>query len=230
MGVIDLRCTRPRMMLCSFIFRRGNSHVRKQTCFFTGHRPPSDTHLSPMCRPLPRQPLRQIVLLPRSVSLHGLRSIDLPREPARYRGLPTRTEGQALPYGYPGRCLQKYSRRCKRGTRLAHLRRLCPIPDRYCPSTSMPTRSWGSTPPRSISVFRFSLGRSSVLPSLPSSSIPCWIYGAISQLLSISPTASCTTSTSSTSCCQSPEPSISWIAAMSISNGFSRSTWQGHSS
>ena len=49
-------------------------------------------------------------------------------------------------------------------------------------------------------------------------------------LLSISPMASCTTSTSSISCCQSPEPSISWIAAMSISNGFSRSTWQGHSS
>ena len=45
MGVIDLRCTRPRMMFSSFIFRRGNSHVRKQTCFFTGHRPPSDTHL-----------------------------------------------------------------------------------------------------------------------------------------------------------------------------------------
>ena len=107
------------------------------------------------------------------------------------------------------------------------------------PVHSMPTRSLGSTlttpstpstPPRSISVFRSSLGRSSVLPSLPSSSIPCWIYGAISRLLSRSPTASCTMSTSSTSCCQSPEPSISWIVAMSISNGFSRSTWQGHSS
>ena len=134
MGVIDLRCTRPRMMLSSFIFRRGNSHVRKQTCFFTGHRPPSDTHLSPMCRPLPRQPLRQIVLLPRSVSLHGLGSIDLPREPARYRVLPTRTVRTSSTI-WAGRCLQKYSRRCKRGTRLAHLRRLCPIPDPYCPST-----------------------------------------------------------------------------------------------
>jgi len=65
MGVIDLK--RVQVSQDDFLFSfEGDTHVRKKTCFFTGHRPPSDAHLSPMCRPLPRQPLRQIVLLPRS--------------------------------------------------------------------------------------------------------------------------------------------------------------------
>ena len=57
--------------------------------------------LAPLRPPLRRRSQAAKLLLPRSVSVHGLRAADLSREPARHRGLPARPAHQALPHGHP---------------------------------------------------------------------------------------------------------------------------------
>ena len=135
MGVTDLRCTRPRMMLSSFIFRRGNSHVHRQTRFFPDHGSPSHAELPPVCCPLSRRALCEAVWLPRPILGHGLRPVDLPRESARDRSLSACTSKQAVSHGsaFPERGAQ-YSVQSQRTPRLAHLRRFRPVLDPYRPS------------------------------------------------------------------------------------------------
>src|SRR5271157_1946531 len=55
--------------------------------------------VSPLCEPLCGRTEGEVVLLPRSVSVHGLRTVDLPGGSARYRSLSARPALQALSPG-----------------------------------------------------------------------------------------------------------------------------------
>src|SRR5713101_7464678 len=57
--------------------------------------------VSPMRRTLPGQLQAQEFLLLGPVSLHGLRTANLSREPARHRSLSARESNQALSPGHP---------------------------------------------------------------------------------------------------------------------------------
>src|SRR5688572_8094441 len=69
----------------------------------------------------------QDLLLPRPISLDGVRAIDLSREFARYRSVPESPRKKALPHGYQEPGIAQHTGRCQRESRLAHLRRLCPV-------------------------------------------------------------------------------------------------------
>ncbi len=63
--------------------------------------------------------------------LYGLRTADLPRKPARHRGVSARTTHQALSHGSSRHGEPKRTGRCQRVARLAHLCRVRPCPDPY---------------------------------------------------------------------------------------------------
>ena len=108
------------------------------------------------------------VLLLGPVSVHGLCPVDLPREPARHRGVPAALQRQALPHGH-SRQVSRSTLADANETRLAHLRRLRPDPDPRRPDHSMwanpgldlDTRSTPWTPPPSTCACRCFPGRSS---------------------------------------------------------------------
>ena len=69
------------------------------------------------------------VLASRSVSVHGFRTTDLPRESARHRNLSARPPSQALPFGHTRQHRQEYAGRCQRAARLPHLHGFRDEPD-----------------------------------------------------------------------------------------------------
>ena len=73
----------------------------------------------------------QVVLLSRSVSVHGVRAADLSGEPARHRSVSARPALQALSPGDSLDGRAQHAGQCQRGARLAHLRRLRAEPDRH---------------------------------------------------------------------------------------------------
>src|SRR5438046_9988811 len=64
---------------------------------FTVDQLPSRSRVSSLCRPLRRGPPTAGVFLLGSVSDDGLCSVDLPRKPSRYRGVPSLPPGATLP-------------------------------------------------------------------------------------------------------------------------------------
>ena len=153
----------------------------------------------------------QELLVSGSVSVHGVRTTDLSREPARHRGESASTVRKALPLGDSRRRCPQHSRQRQCDPRLAYLRELRGALDRYrtrlvCRGAvwrgSWPRRFTRSTQRPSICVCRFFRGRRFARRRRPSSCIRCSICAAISQALFISPTARCTRSTCSTCCCQ----------------------------
>ena len=73
----------------------------------------------------------EVVLVPRSVPVHGVRATDLSAEPARHRGVSARPAPEALAPrdSFDGRT--QYARQCKCGARLAYLFRFRARPDRH---------------------------------------------------------------------------------------------------
>ncbi len=99
-------------------------------------------HVCPLRRAIRWGPLRQDLDLRRAISRHGLCAIDLPREPARRRGLPAGARGQALSHGLPDSGAPLDPGRCQRVTRLAYLCRVRPALDRPGPQ-ALPQRGSG---------------------------------------------------------------------------------------
>ena len=81
-------------------------------------------------RSLRRRSLREVDDMRRSIPRDGLCATDLPREPARHRGLSVGTGCQALPHGVRARDQALDAGRCQRDARLAHPCRIRPVPDR----------------------------------------------------------------------------------------------------
>jgi hypothetical protein len=124
---------------------RGERHVHRQARLCAGDGARADAQLSPVCAALPRQSQEQILHLPRPIPVHGLRPAHLSRESARHRSLPTRRAQQALPHGHSRGHLPKHAGQREQGPRLAHLRRVCPNPDRNRPAPLCGRRLRGRT-------------------------------------------------------------------------------------
>ncbi len=125
----DARRRQPLPQICGW---RLTAHVHRQTRLLPSHRAHAVAHLPRVRAALRRQPQGQVVYLSRSVPLHGIRTTHRPREPAGYRGLPSRPAQEALPHGDPRWDLAQYPGQCQQGARLAHLCRLRPSPDPDC--------------------------------------------------------------------------------------------------
>src|ERR1017187_3102110 len=98
----------------------------------TGGLPP-DLPVSNLRRSIPRQSLRQRILLLGSVPFSGLCSAHLPRKSPRYRSLSARPATQALSYGFPGASFSQHVGPRQRASRLADLRRFRAGPDYHRP-------------------------------------------------------------------------------------------------
>ncbi|OQC53476.1 MAG: hypothetical protein BWX54_02404 [Verrucomicrobia bacterium ADurb.Bin018] len=95
--------------------------------------------------PLRRQPSRALAAHLRAVPRHGVRPADLSRELARHHHLSRGRRPQTLSQRHPPNRGPQHAGRCQRETRLAHLRRLRPRPDRAgCRSLCRRT-FWGRT-------------------------------------------------------------------------------------
>src|SRR5512135_3326502 len=79
--------------------REGVNHVHRQARFLSGDGASTAPRFPSVRRSLQWQLQGQGVLLPRPVSLYGLCSTDLSREPAGHRILFAGTEEQALSHG-----------------------------------------------------------------------------------------------------------------------------------
>src|SRR6266567_2736487 len=108
-------------------------------CFLSAFGFPPDLPVSDLRRSLPRQSLRQGLLLLGSVPLSPVRSTHLSPQLARYRSLSARPATQALPHGFPGASFSQHAGPRQRGSRLAHLPRLCARVDSPRPR-SLPRR------------------------------------------------------------------------------------------
>src|SRR4051812_45590921 len=104
--------------------RQGLAHAQRSLRLLPTDRLPTQTRVRPLRRSLSRQSKNPPLLLFRSIPLHGLRSTDLAREPARHRNLSSCPSQETLSRGISRRHRWEHARRCQRTPRLAHLRRL----------------------------------------------------------------------------------------------------------
>src|SRR4249920_258477 len=121
-------CDPAKNSLAGGIDELGQTGVRASHAAFAAD------HVSPLRRALWRSAQGQELFLSRPIPLHGVRSTDLSRQFARHRSVPARTSGQAVPHGHQEPGFAQHSGRCQRESRLAHLRRLCPVAHCHRPS------------------------------------------------------------------------------------------------
>ena len=95
-------------------------HAFGQMGICTTHGVFTPAHIPPLWAALPFQVSHQDFFTSRSISLHGLRVTDLPRESARHRNLSARSPSQALSLGHMLQYRQQHTGRCQRATRLSH--------------------------------------------------------------------------------------------------------------
>lgn len=84
-----------------------------------------------MCKELQRQLQSEDVFVLGSVSVHGICTTDLSREPSGYRGMSALDREQALSYGHTRDGIEKYHCSCKRESRLSDIRGFCTEDDSY---------------------------------------------------------------------------------------------------
>ena len=106
-------------------YRRHERNVPRNDHFLTNHEFPSNLRIQQMRQSLSRQSIYQIILNPQSVLHHVICTTDIPGELTRYRSLSQCNAQQAIPHRYSRACQAQHTGRCKRTTRLAHLRRFC---------------------------------------------------------------------------------------------------------
>src|SRR5271166_2000876 len=73
-------------------------------CLFPTDRVPSSSRVPAVHRPLLWSSLPEEAVVLGSISRHGLRPVDLPREPTRHRGVPALHRREALSHGIPQPC------------------------------------------------------------------------------------------------------------------------------
>src|SRR6266700_4372644 len=103
----------------------GTNNVRGKAGVCASHGASAAAHVSTNRGPLCGRAEGEVVLVPGSVPVHGVRTADLSREPARHRSLSACAALQALSPrdSVDGRA--QHVGQCECGARLAHLRRLC---------------------------------------------------------------------------------------------------------
>ena len=152
MPVIDLNTQTNRLhsVVSDKRSQQGNSYVHRQTCLLASSRLSSFVHVSPMRRALPRRSQNKEFHLPRPVSRHGFCAVDLPRELARHRSLPTRTRPKALSHGHPQPDFTKHSLQCQQSPGLENLRRSGPQPHSGGTQALLERLIWRRTRPNRI--------------------------------------------------------------------------------
>jgi hypothetical protein len=80
-------------------------------------------HLPPLRHPLSGRVQSEVLLVPGSVSVHGLRAVDLSGEPSGHRSMPARPALQTLSSRDSRGGGSQYAGQCQCHARLAHLRR-----------------------------------------------------------------------------------------------------------
>ena len=116
---------------------KGLAHVRRSNRFLATDRLPSQIPIQQMRPTLSWKQPSATLFLSRSVPVHGIRAVDLPRESSRYRNLPAFYATQTLSCRVPGKHVPKHARRSQRESRLADLCRLrsgvnCQSPQALC--------------------------------------------------------------------------------------------------
>ena len=86
-----------------------------------------------MCQTLSRQLQNAKLFLLRSISVHGIRSVNFSRKPSRHRGVFAFCPKLSLSYWFSRQSFAQYFSTCKRKARLAYLRRLRPNFDQQGP-------------------------------------------------------------------------------------------------
>src|SRR3972149_8000032 len=123
-------------------FKQGAHHEYRQNDFFSTHGLHAMVRISKMCRTIFGQLQKQNVFLPRSIPLHGLCSINIPRKFARYRSLFTIHEQQTLSHGYSRQSQSNDSGQSQRESRLAYLCRFCANLNSFCQGLVFKRRLW----------------------------------------------------------------------------------------
>src|SRR3989339_395644 len=118
--------------------------------FFPNHGHAASLGFQQMRQTISGQPQNAEIFLHGSISLHGLRSINLSRELARYRSMPARQSVKIVSHGYSIPHLTKHISRRQRESRLANLRRFCPNPYIHCQRTLCQRRLRHQSGSRSI--------------------------------------------------------------------------------
>ena len=108
----------------------GAHNVCGKAAVCANHGASTAAHVSTNRGPLCRRAKGKVVLVPRSVPVHGVRATDLSGEPARHRGVSARPALEAVPPrdSFDGRT--QYARQCECGARGASTqtsRRACAI-------------------------------------------------------------------------------------------------------
>ncbi len=111
---------------------KGLADEHRANRFFSNHGYAPSLGLPQMRQTISRRSQNTKILLYGSISLHGIRPINLPRELARYRSMPARQPAKTLSHGHSIPHLTKHISRCQRKSRLANLRRLRPNPYIHC--------------------------------------------------------------------------------------------------
>src|SRR5262249_45410012 len=111
------------------------AHAQRPLCLFPTDGLSAQARVRPLRRALSGQSTDSQLLLFRSIPLHGLRSIDLSREPAGHRNLPSCPSEEALPRGLSRCDRPEHLGGCQRAPRLAHLLGFRPSVDRPRAST-----------------------------------------------------------------------------------------------
>jgi hypothetical protein len=158
-------------------FFRGVAREHRQNAFRPTHGFSALEHLYADCCALRWRRSGANAVLCRAIPSDGVRATDLPREPARYRGLPVGSSLEALPHGLSRAGPAIDAGRCQRDARLAHLRGVRPPAD--CPGEeALCQRKFGLgaeqhglsmlwTPPPSICACRCFHGRTFAPPRRP---------------------------------------------------------------
>ena len=101
--------------------------------FLTTVRLSSQKTIRQMCSPIPRQLQDKNFFMFRSISLHGIRSDNVPSKSSRHRNLPESNAPETLPLRHSWESFTHHLGQGKRKSRLADIQRLCPSADPRSP-------------------------------------------------------------------------------------------------
>src|SRR3990167_8351893 len=125
--------------------QKGIAYEYGSNYFFTSRGSSSYVSFSSMYPEIQGASQSSKVLLPRSISKHGLCSTHLPRKLARHRSMSSSTKVQNLSHGHSRRYFTQHLGLCQRNARLENLRRLCSNSYSYRQTSLCRRRFWRRT-------------------------------------------------------------------------------------
>ena len=119
---------------------KGTAYVLRNDRFRSVDGFPPQARIQQVRQALPSRLSRQQFLLPRSISLHGICAIDLPRKSPRHRNLSASSATETVSRRVSQHGRSQYACQCQSTTRLADVRRLRSRIDRSCEGVVSPRR------------------------------------------------------------------------------------------